>query len=409
MKILFLIIAETLTGWLFPAAFEYYSSRMMLAALTSFALSLALGPLLIRQLASLKIGQPIRKSECPHLGKLHATKENTPTMGGVLILFSMLVSLALWMDLSHVFTWILGGTTVLLGFVGGWDDYLKLKRHTASGMSARMKLIGQWVIVLGILMYIFSAPENSAAGVSALTYPVAKEKVKLVEPQSGLQRVEVRTLSVREYMSRLYIPFFKHPIWSAESALGWLLMSLFFGFVVLGSSNAVNLTDGLDGLASGCLVMVSAVLAGVAFVMNHITIATDLNLLYIEGAGEVAIYLCAMMGACLGFLWYNCHPADVFMGDTGSLALGGILGVSAVLLCREFLLGIVGGVFVVETLSVILQVLSYRFRGKKRIFLCAPLHHHYEYCGWNENRVVVRFWIVSLLCAIVGLLSLKFQ
>jgi phospho-N-acetylmuramoyl-pentapeptide-transferase len=180
-------------------------------------------------------------------------------------------------------------------------------------------------------------------------------------------------------------------------------------FVITGTSNAVNLTDGLDGLASGCLVMVSLVLGLFAFLSNHIDLARYLNILYIDGSGEIAVYLFAMGGACLGFLWYNGYPAQVFMGDTGSLALGGVLGVSAVLLRREMILAIAGAIFVAEAMSVILQVLSYRYRKKKRVFLCAPLHHHYEYKGWPETKVVVRFWIVSLLFAIISVASIKFQ
>jgi len=180
-------------------------------------------------------------------------------------------------------------------------------------------------------------------------------------------------------------------------------------FVVTGASNAVNLTDGLDGLAAGCLMMVATCLALFAFLSNHVLLASYLNILYIEGSGEIAIYLSALVGACIGFLWYNGHPAQMFMGDTGSLALGGIIGVTAVLLKREMLLGIVGGVFVAEALSVILQVGSYKLRNKKRIFLCTPLHHHFEYKGWPETKVVTRFWIVGLLLAMLGVASLKFQ
>ena len=215
-------------------------------------------------------------------------------------------------------------------------------------------------------------------------------------------------MSLKEYASRLYLPFFKEPILIVGGG-SLIFMALFFFFVITGSSNATNLTDGLDGLAAGSLIMVAGALGIIAFVSNHLEIASYLNILYVEGSGEIAIYLCAMIGACLGFLWYNGHPAQVFMGDTGSLTLGGIIGVSAVLLKREFLLGLVGGVFVAEALSVILQVASYRLRNKKRIFLCAPLHHHFEYKGWPETKVVIRFWIVGLLLAIIGIASIKFQ
>ncbi len=187
------------------------------------------------------------------------------------------------------------------------------------------------------------------------------------------------------------------------------LAPLLITFVVAGASNAVNLTDGLDGLATGCLIMVASCLALFAFVSNHLDLSGYLNILYVEGSGEIAIYLSALVGACIGFLWYNGYPAEIFMGDTGSLALGGIIGVAAVLLKREALLALVGGVFVVETLSVIMQVMSYRYRKKKRIFRCTPLHHHFECIGWPESKVVIRFWIVGLLLAIVGMSSLKFQ
>jgi phospho-N-acetylmuramoyl-pentapeptide-transferase len=209
-------------------------------------------------------------------------------------------------------------------------------------------------------------------------------------------------------MTQYYVPFYKDPIVKLSGALG-IIAVLMTICVVTGSSNAVNLTDGLDGLAAGSVVMVSGVLALVAFLSNNLEMSRYLNILYIEGASEIAIFLCATMGACLGFLWFNGYPAQVFMGDTGSLALGGVLGVAAVLLRREVLLALVGGIFVAEALSVILQVGSYKLRDKKRIFLCAPLHHHFEYKGWPETKVVLRFWIIGLLLAVVGAVSLKIQ
>ena len=246
-----------------------------------------------------------------------------------------------------------------------------------------------------IALYLFYPPFTELFHVGSwYAPPVAKDLL------SGEM-----TLPLGEYSSRIYIPFFKEPI----LFLGPLLAILLAILVITGSSNAVNLTDGLDGLAAGCLIMVAICLALIAFVSNNIDLAGYLNILYIEGSGEIAIYLSAFAGACLGFLWYNSHPAQVFMGDTGSLALGGIIGVSAVLLKREFLLAIVGGIFVVEALSVILQVGSYRLRNKKRVFLCAPLHHHFEYKGWHETKVVVRFWIIGLMLTIIGIASLKFQ
>jgi phospho-N-acetylmuramoyl-pentapeptide-transferase len=216
------------------------------------------------------------------------------------------------------------------------------------------------------------------------------------------------SVSLKDYASRIYVPFFKDYV-VQFSGVFLILAALFIIIVVVGSSNAVNLTDGLDGLAAGCLIMVASCLAFIAFIANNRDLSAYLNILYIEGSGEIAIYLSAFVGACIGFLWYNGYPAQVFMGDTGSLALGGVIGVSAVLLKREFLLAVIGGIFVAEALSVILQVASYKLRNKKRIFLCAPLHHHFEYKGWPETKVVIRFWIVGLLLAIIGLISLKFQ
>lgn len=389
-----------------PAVFEYYSTRIVLSCMTSLCLSIFLGPFFIQKLYSMKMGQPIRKEDCPLLGQLHEKKENTPTMGGLLILFSMVVSLLLWMDLTHVFTFILLFTTLFLGFVGGRDDYLKLKYRNSKGMSGKKKLFFQSLLSFFVAIYFLSAPvQDFVAQRTWFETPIIKEAVA---SKSIKEEVAFSQLPLKDYASRVYLPFFKEPF-LIPSGIAFLLVIFLFFFVIAGSSNAVNLTDGLDGLAAGCLTMVAGTLALIAFVSNHLEIARYLNILYVEGSGEIAIYLFAMVGACLGFLWYNSHPAQIFMGDTGSLALGGIIGVSAVLLRREFLLGIVGGVFVMEALSVILQVISYRWRNKKRIFLCTPIHHHFEYKGWAETKVVTRFWILGLLLAMIGIVSLKFQ
>lgn len=387
-----------------PSVFAYSSTRMILAALTSLLLSIFLGPFFIRKLYELKIGQPIRKDECPLLGKLHEKKQNTPTMGGVLIIFSMLVSMFLWMDLTHIFTLILLVTTLCLGLIGGWDDFLKLKYKNPKGLSARKKFLFQMLLSLLIASY-FIIPQVSewVEGKDWFKPPIVKES--LISKQEG---GNVQSINLQEYAGRIYFPFVKEPLLVLSG--GFLALSAFLMFfVITGTSNAANLTDGLDGLAAGSLVLVAGSLGLIAFVSNHLEIARYLNILYIEGSGEIAIYLSALIGACLGFLWYNGYPAQVFMGDTGSLTLGGIIGVSAVLLRREFLLALIGGIFVAEALSVILQVASFRFRNKKRIFLCTPLHHHFEYLGWPETKVVIRFWIVGLLLAIIGLASLKFQ
>lgn len=361
----------TMCGWKVHVALGYCSTRMMLAALTSLLVTIFAGPRVIKKLYEMKTGQSIRVEDCPMLVELHQKKKGTPTMGGILILFSVLISLVLWMDLSRSLTWMLAFSTVWLGCVGGWDDYLKLKERNSKGLSGKKKLLLQVLLGGIVCLYLYTSDTQS-------------------------------------YMGQYYVPFFKEPV-VLVSGLGLIVGALFSVFVITGSSNAVNLTDGLDGLASGCLVLVSAVLALFAFFSNNVEIAHYLNILYIEGSSEVAVYLFALVGAVLGFLWYNGYPAQVFMGDTGSLALGGMLGICAIVLRREVLLALVGGIFVAEAVSVILQVSSYRWRNCKRVFLCAPLHHHFEYKGWPETKVVLRFWIVSLILAIVGVASLKLQ
>ena len=387
-------------GWKAPSAFAYFSTRMILAAATALLFTIFLGPRFIKKLYELKIGQAIRSvQEVPLLAELHGKKKDTPTMGGILILFSMAASLILWMDLRSIFTWILLLTTLVLGCLGAADDYLKLLHKNSKGLKPRKKMAIQvgfsGLIALYLLIPAFT---NAVSGEKGLRAPAAKEQIV-----DG-KKIYTTALTTQQYTTQFYLPFFKDPL-----QLPVALTFFFFIFVITGSSNAVNLTDGLDGLASGCLVMVSMVLALFAFLSNHIDLARYLNILYIEGSGEIAVYLFALSGAVLGFLWYNGYPAQVFMGDTGSLALGGILGVSSVLLRREVILAIAGGIFVAEALSVILQVLSYRYRNKKRIFLCAPLHHHFEYKGWPETKVVIRFWILSLLFAIIAVASLKLQ
>lgn len=311
-------------------------------------------------------------------------------MGGLLILSAMLFSLFLFMDFSSSFTWILAVTTLILGGLGAVDDYLKLKRGKNKGVSPKKKMVIQGFFALLLALYLFYP--SFAEGLLGIKAPIARD-------------IQGTLLSSHEYMSTFFIPFVKEPF--HHLPLVFIFILIFF--VICGSSNAVNLTDGLDGLAAGCLAMVASSFGLIAFLSNHLEIAKYLNIYYIEGSSEIGIYLFALAGATLGFLWYNGYPAQIFMGDTGSLALGGVIGVSAVLLRRELLLAIIGGIFVMEALSVILQVASYRLRKKKRIFLCAPLHHHFEYKGWPESKVVIRFWIISLFLALIGIASLKFQ
>ncbi len=393
-------------SWSLPTGFSSLSLRMILAAITSLLFSVFLGPRFIKKLRELEIGQHIRLKGVPILARLHKKKQDTPTMGGVLILLSMFIALFLWMDCTNSFTLILFIATVWLGFIGGLDDYLKLKYKNAKGLSGKKKFLCQ-VLFAAIFATYLLWPHGSEKK-TIFSPPIAKEQVYSEHPEDSIFENATRTLSTLEYATRYYIPFLKQSIFSLA---GWGSILAFFItlFVVTGSSNAVNLTDGLDGLAAGCVVMVALVLAVVAFLSSSLEISRYFNILYIEGSGEIGVYLCAMAGACLGFLWYNGYPAQVFMGDIGSLALGGILGVCAVLLRREGLLALVGGVFVIEASSVILQVLSYKLRNKKRIFLCSPIHHHFEYKGWKETKIVARFWIIGLVLAMIGLLSFKLQ
>jgi len=380
--------------------FSYFSTRMILAAVTCLLFTIFLGPSFIKKLYELKIGQSIRSAqECPLLAELHEKKKDTPTMGGILILSAMLVSLFLWMDLTNVFTWLLMLCTVVLGMIGAVDDYYKLRYKNSKGIKPKKKLLFQVLFSTLVSLYLLAPSFQSfIEKTTSLKPPIAKT----------FSEKRVTTLSTTKYSSMLYMPFMKQPLLEFKGALLFILW-LFLILVITGTSNAVNLTDGLDGLAAGCIIMVAITLAIFAFLSNHMELSRYLNILYIEGSGEIAVYLLALSGAALGFLWFNGYPAQVFMGDTGSLGLGGILGLSAILIKRELILALAGMIFVVETLSVILQVLSYKFRNKKRIFLCSPLHHHFEYKGWPETKVVLRFWIISLLFCIIAIASLKFQ
>lgn len=396
-----------------PTVFEYCSTRMAIAAAFSLLLTIVLGKYFIKKLYELKIGDRVRTEDCPLLGELHHNKKDTPTMGGILILFVLLMTLLMFMNLKSSFTLILGLTTVVFGSVGAYDDYLKLKHKNTKGLSARRKMLflSSFSLLVGAYL-LFPTISSSVQLGSWFTPPSAKEYISFVATQdaeninSSIGKTAV--LTTHEYASRIYVPFIKDPIFTI-SGIATIGLLLFIIIVMTGTSNAVNLTDGLDGLATGTVMMASLAFSVIAFISNNSDLSRYLNILYIEGSGEIAVFLAALVGACLGFLWYNGHPAQVFMGDTGSLALGGILGVSAVLLKRELLLAIIGGVFVAEACSVIMQVGSYKLRNKKRIFLCAPLHHHYEYKGWPESKVVVRFWIVGLFLAILGIATLKFQ
>ena len=349
--------------------FFYVTFRAVAGAITAFVLSLLFGNWVIRVLTALKLGQPIRQaSEVHRLADLHGVKQGTPTMGGVLIMGAVFISSFLWARPDNRFVWLALFSMLYLGALGFADDYLKVTKKNTSGVNGRIKLVFQFILA-GIVTAVF------------LTSP-------LLEVQA------------RE----LFVPFFKAPV---IANMSWFTF-FFFALVVVGSSNAVNLTDGLDGLAIGCTVTVAFDYALLSYVAGNFRLAEYLQVPFYPFTAELTVVCAAMVGAGLGFLWFNCHPAKVFMGDTGSLAIGGMLGVVAICCKQELLLVVVGGVFVIEVISVILQVISFKLTGK-RIFAMSPLHHHFELAGWKENTVIVRFWILSGIFALLGLASLKLR
>ena len=342
--------------------FRYLTLRTILSVLTSLIISFILGPYLISHLTNKKIAQSIR-DDGP---EAHLSKIGTPTMGGLLILLSIIFSTLCWGDVSNRYVLVVLTVTFLFGIIGLIDDYRKVIHNNPKGLSAKYKYAAQSIVALGAGIYLY---------------------------QSATLPVE----------TQLLIPFFKAYIFD----MSWLYIVLVY-FVIVGSSNAVNLTDGLDGLAILPTVMVAGALAIFAYLTGHIRFSDYLGIPYIPGVGEVAVFCGAMVGSGLGFLWFNTYPAQVFMGDIGSLSLGAALGIVAVVTRQELVLFIMGGVFVVETLSVVLQVSSYKLTGK-RIFKMAPLHHHYELKGWPEPRVIVRFWIITVILILIGLASLKIR
>ena len=356
-------VAEWLAEF-YPAfrVFNYLTLRSILAALTALSISLLVGPTMIRKLAEHQVGQRVR-SDGP---QSHLTKAGTPTMGGLLILVAIVASALLWVDLFNRFVWVVLGVTVAFGLIGFWDDYLKLVVGNSRGLVARYKYFWQSVAGLGAALILYFTAHSPAE-------------------------------------TTLYVPFFKHVF----IPLGALFIPLTY-LVIVGSSNAVNLTDGLDGLAIMPSVMVAGALGVFAYASGNIVFSAYLGIPYIAGAGEILVICSAMFGAGLGFLWFNTYPAQVFMGDIGALALGAALGVIAVIVRQEIVLFIRGGVFVMETVSVILQVASFKLRGK-RIFKMAPIHHHFELKGWAEPKVIVRFWIITVVLVLLGLATLKLR
>jgi len=348
--------------------FQYISFRALCAGLTSFLICLLFGDALIRRLVQLKLGQPIRSAEEVHrLNELHGGKKGTPTMGGILLIGAVIVSTLLWARPDNPFVWLCLVTVLVLGGIGFYDDYLKVAKKSSDGISSRLKFLLQCLLAIGITTFFLLSP------------------------------------SLAKQAQELYIPFIKGPV----LILG-MWTYLFYILIIVGSSNAVNLTDGLDGLASGCTVMAGACFGVFTYLAGNSKTAGYLQIPYYAFSGELAVVSLALAGAALGFLWWNCHPAKVFMGDTGSLAIGGLLGVLAICCKQELLLAIVGGVFVAEALSVILQVASFKLTGK-RIFKMSPLHHHFELSGWKENTVTVRFWITAIVCGLAGIATLKLR
>jgi phospho-N-acetylmuramoyl-pentapeptide-transferase len=365
---------------------NYITLRAVLAAATSLLIGLFAGPGVIRWLARMKIGQAVR-ADGP---QSHLAKTGTPTMGGALILLAIAVSTLLWADLSNRFIWVVLVVTLAFGAIGWIDDWRKVVRRDPKGMPAREKFFWQSLVGAAASFYLaFAIAAPSTGQVGTLFLQWVADGFTLDLPSR----------------SDLIVPFFKNVAYPM-GVFGFALLSF---LVIVGSSNAVNLTDGLDGLAIMPTVMIGAALGVFAYVIGRADFARYLLFPHIPGAGELAIFCGAMAGAGLAFLWFNAYPAQVFMGDVGALALGGALGTIAVITRQEIVLFIMGGVFVAETVSVVLQVVYFRWSGGKRIFRMAPLHHHFELGGWKETQVVVRFWIISMMLVLVGLSTLKIR
>lgn len=342
--------------------FQYLTLRAILGALTALIISFIVGPTMIRRLSKKKIGQSIREDG----PESHYEKAGTPTMGGTLILVAIAISTLLWADLTNSYVWVVLFVTLGHGIIGFIDDYRKVMQGNSDGLSAKAKLFWQSSIALSAGLFLYNTTELAAE-------------------------------------TQFIVPFFKNVI--LDMSWGYVVMTY---IVIVGSSNAVNLTDGLDGLAIMPTVMVAAALGIFAYLSGHMSFADYLSIPYLPKSGELTVFCGALVGAGLGFLWFNAYPAMVFMGDVGALALGAALGIVAILVRQEIVLMIMGGVFVVETVSVIIQVASFKLRGK-RVFLMAPIHHHYELKGWPEPRIIVRFWIITVILVLIGLATLKLR
>jgi len=355
-------IFEPLVGLFTPFnVFRYITFRGAYAAITTLLICFLFGGKVIEALRRFKVGQSIR-DDGP---ATHLAKSGTPTMGGILIIGAVLVSMLLWGDIRNHLVWLILISLVAFGIVGFIDDYLKVKRHNSAGLPAWGKLVGQFIVAFGIVMYLY--------------------------------------LWGGEEITRLHVPLFRNVI--IDMGVLWIPFAV---LLVMGASNAVNFSDGLDGLLAGLLIMVFITLTIISYLTGRVDFSAYLGIPFVSGAGELTVLNLAIIGALVGFLWFNSHPAEVFMGDVGSLALGGTVAVIALVLRKELLIFIIGGVFVLEIMSVIIQVVSYKLRGK-RVFKMSPLHHHFEMLGWAESKVVIRFWILGGLFAIIALSILTIQ
>ena len=359
--------------------FQYSTFRTAFASLTALFLCIVLGPWLIAKLRAFQIGQYIREDG----PKSHMKKAGTPTMGGLLSVISIVVPTLLWANLRNPYVWIAMFGLVAFGAIGFVDDYAKIRRKQNLGLTARRKLALQIIVAMmvGFILLMLHAQKMYSTSVNVPFF--------------------------KSFKPDLLIEYWIHNPWTYP--LAFIGFYAFIAFIIVGSSNAVNLTDGLDGLAIGLMIVASGAMTILTYVTGHAKFAEYLDLARLPGASELTIFCASMTGASLGFLWYNTHPAEIFMGDVGSLALGGSLGVVAVLIKQEILLGFIGGVYVIEALSVILQVGSFKLRHGKRIFKMAPIHHHFEALGWPESKIIVRFWIAGLIMALFALTTLKLR
>ncbi|GAB1457224.1 MAG: phospho-N-acetylmuramoyl-pentapeptide-transferase [Spirochaetia bacterium] len=359
-----------LLEWLFPLVkyftplnvFRYLTFRSAYAAVTALLLAFLFGPVIIEALRKFKFGQSVR-IDGP---QSHLAKTGTPTMGGILILAAVTSATLLWVDLSNRYVWICIGSMLGFGLVGFMDDWLKIRRKNSDGLSARAKLLGQAGVALIAVLFLYFDPSGE--------------------------------------MTKLYVPFFKNPV--VDLGIFWIPLAVIY---VMGWSNAVNLSDGLDGLATGLIIMALIAFSLLTYLTGRPDWSEYLGIPFIRGSGELTVFSLALLGACVGFLWFNAHPAEIFMGDVGSLSMGGVLAILALIVKKELLLFIIGGVFIIEEASVAIQVLYFKATKGKRVFRMAPLHHHFELSGWEETKVVTRFWILGGLFAIIALSTLKIQ